>query len=87
MVNSQTVINFDLCVLHDSFNRNLDIIFTWTSSISQSHEVRLNDLARGFEEATIDKNQQEEKTKTMKRKLESAAQLRKVSSSLSTIPR
>nr|XP_022320176.1 dynein beta chain, flagellar outer arm-like isoform X6 [Crassostrea virginica] len=44
----------------------------------KSHEVRLNDLARGFEEATIDKNQQEEKTKTMKRKLESAAQLRKI---------
>lgn len=44
----------------------------------QSHEVRLTDLAKGFEEATIDKNQQEEKTKMMKKKLETAAQLRKV---------
>uniref|UniRef100_K1PIP3 Dynein beta chain, flagellar outer arm n=1 Tax=Magallana gigas TaxID=29159 RepID=K1PIP3_MAGGI len=44
----------------------------------KSHEVRLTDLAKGFEEATIDKNQQEEKTKMMKKKLETAAQLRKV---------
>ncbi|XP_056010102.1 uncharacterized protein LOC125667097 [Ostrea edulis] len=44
----------------------------------KSHEVRLNDLSKGFEEATIDKNQQEEKTKTMKKKLETAAQLRKI---------
>ena len=44
----------------------------------QSHEVRLADLARGFEEATIDKNEQEEKTISMKKKLETAAQLRRV---------
>eukprot|EP00105_Crassostrea_gigas_P044993 XP_019929141.1 PREDICTED: dynein beta chain, ciliary isoform X4 [Crassostrea gigas] len=44
----------------------------------KSHEVRLTDLAKGFEEATIDKNQQEEKTKMMKKKLETAAQLRKI---------
>ncbi|KAK3108743.1 hypothetical protein FSP39_014630 [Pinctada imbricata] len=44
----------------------------------KSHEVRLADLARGFEEATIDKNEQEEKTISMKKKLETAAQLRRI---------
>ena len=41
-------------------------------------EVRLADLARGFEEATIDKNNQEEKTIKMDKMLETAARLRKV---------
>ena len=41
-------------------------------------EVRLSGLAKGFEEATIDKNEQEEKTVKMKKMLETAAQLRKV---------
>ena len=41
-------------------------------------EVRLSGLAKGFEEATIDKNEQEEKTIKMKKMLETAAQLRKV---------
>ncbi|XP_071095883.1 uncharacterized protein [Haliotis cracherodii] len=41
-------------------------------------EIRLADLARGFEEATIDKNEQEEKTVKMKKMLDTAAQLRKI---------
>ena len=41
-------------------------------------EVRLAELAKGFEEATIDKNEQEDKTIKMKKMLETAAQLRKV---------
>ena len=41
-------------------------------------EVRLSGLAKGFEEATIDKNEQEDKTVKMKKMLETAAQLRKV---------
>ncbi|XP_053409232.1 uncharacterized protein LOC123561373 isoform X4 [Mercenaria mercenaria] len=41
-------------------------------------EVRLSGLAKGFEEATIDKNEQEEKTVKMKKMLETAAQLRKI---------
>lgn len=42
-------------------------------------QVRLADLARGFEEATIDKNNQDEKTIKMDKMLETAARLRKVS--------
>ena len=41
-------------------------------------EVRLADLSKGFEEATIDKNDQEEKTNKMDKKLETAARLKKV---------
>ncbi|KAK7479595.1 hypothetical protein BaRGS_00029144 [Batillaria attramentaria] len=41
-------------------------------------EVRLADLARGFEEATIDKNEQEEKTVKMRKILDTAAQLRRI---------
>ncbi|GFO25145.1 dynein beta chain, ciliary-like, partial [Plakobranchus ocellatus] len=41
-------------------------------------EIRLADLARGFEEATIDKNEQEEKTVKMKKMLDTAAQLRRI---------
>ena len=41
-------------------------------------EIRLADLARGFEEATIDKNEQEQKTLQMDKLLETAARLRKV---------
>ncbi|RUS89314.1 hypothetical protein EGW08_002921, partial [Elysia chlorotica] len=41
-------------------------------------EIRLADLARGFEEATIDKNEQEEKTIKMKKMLDTAAQLRRI---------
>ena len=44
----------------------------------QALEIRLADLARGFEEATIDKNEQEEKTVKMKKMLDTAAQLRRV---------
>nr|KAG5694046.1 hypothetical protein BaRGS_025625 [Batillaria attramentaria] len=40
-------------------------------------EVRLADLARAFEEATIDKNEQEEKTVKMRKILDTAAQLRR----------
>ena len=46
---------------------------------SQALEVRLADLARGFEEATIDKNEQEDKTIKMRKILDTAAQLRRVS--------
>lgn len=45
----------------------------------QALEVRLADLARGFEEATIDKNEQEEKTVKMRKILDTAAELRRVS--------
>lgn len=48
-------------------------------------EVRLSGLAKGFEEATIDKNEQEEKTVKMKKMLETAAQLRKVGLKMSLI--
>ena len=41
-------------------------------------EVRLSGLARGFEEATIDKNDQEKKTVRMDKLLETAGRLRKV---------
>ncbi|XP_070202269.1 uncharacterized protein [Littorina saxatilis] len=41
-------------------------------------EVRLADLARGFEEATIDKNEQEDKTVKMRKILDTAAQLRRI---------
>ena len=41
-------------------------------------EVRLKDLAKGFEDATIDKNDQEEKTVKMDRMLGTAANLRQV---------
>ncbi len=44
----------------------------------QTLEVRLAGLAKGFEEATIDKNTQEEKTIQMDKMLETAARLRKV---------
>ena len=44
----------------------------------QALEVRLADLARGFEEATIDKNEQEDKTIKMDKSLETAVRLRKV---------
>ena len=43
-------------------------------------DVRLNEMAKGFEEATIDKNNQEEKAINMEKQLETAARLRKVSS-------
>lgn len=43
-------------------------------------EVRLKDLAKGFEDATIDKNDQEEKTIKMDRMLNTAANLRQVNS-------
>ena len=42
-------------------------------------DVRLSEMAKGFEEATIDKNTQEEKTINMDKQLETAARLRKVS--------
>ena len=45
-------------------------------------DVRLSEMAKGFEEATIDKNTQEEKTITMDKQLETAARLRKVSEQL-----
>ena len=41
-------------------------------------DVRLSEMAKGFEEATIDKNTQEEKTISMDKQLETAARLRKV---------
>ncbi|XP_023931015.1 dynein beta chain, ciliary-like [Lingula anatina] len=41
-------------------------------------DIRLADLAKGFEEATIDKNDQEEKTIKMDKMLETAARLRKI---------
>ena len=41
-------------------------------------QVRLSDLAKGFEEATIDKNDQEKKTIKMDKLLETAGRLRKV---------
>lgn len=41
-------------------------------------ETRLQELAKGFEEATIDKNNQEEKTQKMDKMLDTAARLRKV---------
>lgn len=41
-------------------------------------EVRLADLGKGFEEATIDKNEQDQKTIKMDKSLETAARLRKV---------
>lgn len=41
-------------------------------------DVRLSEMAKGFEEATIDKNTQEEKTINMDKQLETAARLRKV---------
>ncbi|CAH1797693.1 unnamed protein product [Owenia fusiformis] len=41
-------------------------------------EMRLADLAKGFEEATIDKNDQEDKTIKMDRMLDTAARLRKI---------
>ncbi|XP_055866060.1 uncharacterized protein LOC106055129 isoform X2 [Biomphalaria glabrata] len=41
-------------------------------------EVRLSDLARAFEEATIDKNEQEEKTIRMKKMLDTAGELRRI---------
>ncbi|XP_076457719.1 uncharacterized protein LOC143291635 isoform X3 [Babylonia areolata] len=41
-------------------------------------EVRLADLARAFEEATIDKNEQEDKTVNMRKTLDTAAQLRRI---------
>ena len=44
----------------------------------QGLDVRLVDLAHGFEEATIDKNDQHEKTQKMEKMLETAAKLRKV---------
>ncbi|KAJ8316216.1 hypothetical protein KUTeg_006230, partial [Tegillarca granosa] len=43
----------------------------------KEHEGRLLDLARRFEDATIDKNEQDDKTIKMKKMLETAAQLRK----------
>ena len=48
----------------------------------QALEVRLADLARGFEEATVDKNDQLEKTVRMDKMLETATRFRKVSTSL-----
>jgi len=48
-------------------------------------EVRLAGLAKGFEEATIDKNEQEDKTIKMRKMLETAAQLRKVRTPASVI--
>ncbi|KAJ8316357.1 hypothetical protein KUTeg_006371 [Tegillarca granosa] len=44
----------------------------------KEHEGRLLDLARRFEDATIDKNEQDDKTIKMKKMLETAAQLRKI---------
>lgn len=40
--------------------------------------MRLSDLAKGFEEATIDKNDQLEKTLKMEKSLETAGRLRRV---------
>ena len=48
------------------------------ASAFQALDIRLNEMAKGFEEATIDKNTQEEKTITMDKQLETAARLRKV---------
>ena len=44
--------------------------------------MRLADLARGFEEATVDKNDQLEKTVRMDKMLETATRFRKVCTSL-----
>ncbi|XP_078672103.1 uncharacterized protein LOC144911712 isoform X1 [Branchiostoma floridae x Branchiostoma belcheri] len=41
-------------------------------------ETRLQDLAKGFEEATIDKKEQEAKTELMDRNLDTAARFRKI---------
>ena len=43
-------------------------------------EVRLKDLAKGFEDATVDKNDQEEKTVKMDKMLHTAGDLREVHS-------
>ncbi len=51
----------------------------------QALEVRLIDLARGFEEATIDKNQQEEKAQRMDKMLDTAAALKRVTTQTSNI--
>jgi dynein heavy chain len=40
--------------------------------------VRLADLAKGFEDATIDKNDQEDKTIKMDKMLKTSARLKKV---------
>ena len=40
--------------------------------------MRLSEMAKGFEEATIDKNTQDEKTIRMDKQLETAERLRKV---------
>ncbi len=50
----------------------------FSSVVFQALEVRLADLANGFEEATIDKNNQEDKTIKMDKALENTARLRKV---------
>nr|XP_006816782.1 PREDICTED: dynein heavy chain 17, axonemal-like [Saccoglossus kowalevskii] len=41
-------------------------------------EDRLSDLAKGFEEATVDKNDQDEKTRKMDQQLETAARFRQI---------
>ena len=54
-------------------NKCNNVIYFW-----QALEVRLADLARSFEEATIDKNDQEGKAAKMDKSLDTAAKLHKV---------
>ena len=46
--------------------------------LQQGLEVRLSDLAKGFEEATVDKNNQHKKTSQMTKMLDTASRFRKV---------
>ncbi|KAK6172547.1 hypothetical protein SNE40_016179 [Patella caerulea] len=65
----------------DETAQQVDIAEHKMNTLESKHkalEIRLADLARGFEEATIDKNEQEEKTVKMKKMLDTAAELRKI---------
>jgi dynein heavy chain len=70
--------------LHDKVEQTISAIDHAEHKMSQLEnkrkalEARLLDLERGFEEATIDKNEQDEKTVKMEHNLNTAIRLKKV---------
>jgi uncharacterized protein (UPF0305 family) len=46
-----------------------------TNCLTKALSARLNDLAQNFEEATVDKEEQEEKVTKMKHQLQNASEL------------
>ena len=53
----------------------IELFLTLNKSISKALSARLKDLAQNFEEATVDKEEQQENVLKMKKQLQSASDL------------